>query len=284
MWGTRGRGQKVERWVDKRSLRTSPSPPVGHTTQHTHKPKTRTMWAKRRFWSPTILDGVYWGGGRRYWSTTVWLTRPDRTRRGFSCLSIYCYMVSLFDFLRFYVSRKNCANACFFVFVICFWHCGPEGGGLLDQARLKSWLCQNKLPPLLTPHRQHTPPTNFGTLLDFATKSVQMQLPTVNEKCVNRHIWGVKIIHGEKFTKWYCIFVFAPPRIIVFVSALWWLCVTSRSGCWSSYLPVLCGAAGAAISGGGVVACAQPVPALPDLIHISCCLLWSLVALAAVSL
>ena len=36
MWGTRGRGQKVERWVDKRSLRTSPSPPVGHTTQHTH--------------------------------------------------------------------------------------------------------------------------------------------------------------------------------------------------------------------------------------------------------
>ena len=27
-----------------------------------------------------------------------------------------------------------------------------------------------------------------------------------------------------------------------------------------------------------------PVPALPDLIHISCCSLWSLVALAAVSL
>ena len=87
-----------------------------HNTTHTQAENTNNV-GKAAF-----LVADYFGPGStggeeilKHYSQT----RPDGTRAGFSCLSIYCYLVSWFD-LIFYVSRKNCVRACFFVFVICF--------------------------------------------------------------------------------------------------------------------------------------------------------------------
>ena len=87
-----------------------------HNTTHTQAENTNNV-GKAAF-----LVADYFGPGStggeeilKHYSQT----RPDGTRAGFSCLSIYCYKVSWFD-LMFYVLRKKLCQRLFFVFVICF--------------------------------------------------------------------------------------------------------------------------------------------------------------------